>query len=1728
MLLENSNVPSESIDAGIKAPEIIDMGRADIRHADPSSLAVFPTEPQGPSVLPGPAAKMAQLLKGKDKGWAANFEKRGPLRLLDLPMDVLKEIIKEVTHTNDLTSLALTHSALNNLAVPYIYSRFDIVWPETQITTDPRIGVDALTYGLSTLVMSEGAFANTAPQVCGHYNYCTNCGKLNHIGTVVENKSTALRSRRRGNNFAQYTRKFSLGNGPPEWVQEYLISKESGKMLGTLVALAIARMPSLETFVWDMPTGILRDVWSALASLGDRCDGEEPRLERIWIRWHDNRSMTAPTDAQNPGPLSQPQATAQATLAGVPLHPMYFAANMGGNIAALTDSVRQGILARSYRTVEHPNFSILPALKSVTVLDIDEPAYLDELSVLIERSIESLRELRLGLASWFNEKNLSPTDIGISPITHAEAAIDYDTSGGLFGMVMSKIYDCRWLDPRRHPGTGNVSTKHAEAELVADNPLEDLSIPIQQMTSVEMSNHIGANSVGIPSSEQSAVSPQKIAQTAESHVSSQPLVGIGEVEIPTTSLAAITRPNSVSLPSTTHELSTNSLPVRLSSASKSSAENSSMMTSETSGLSHQTSLGVTGCLVPKQKILKLEILELEKVPLCVPVMQKTVDWTVLTTLTLLNCQSDEELWKALRRTYAPRTNILPHLFSPNSSNINSSRSQPKKPVSTFSSDYALRLKRIHTNNVSTSLITFLKEALAPNTLEWMFLQDGGKSPSKVTVDAIYRGPLRRHRESLKKVMIDSGDRRSRGPTRNTKWKKWMLNPEVLSFVTSGKMSCLRELAIALEHKHWHFFLQRLPQISHLRSLYIPYMADHVHGHELDARELALQVVDIVTLRPEIELCYLGIAAKCFEILESKQSDDPLFVHGDSLSASANNGPGGVVMANPDEDSETDEDNGEDEDDNGDGDQGTSAFVNPDGNDSDNPEGSEVLSDDEDGEMARGNKRQLNLREILFYDDKARCGFLLIPLLLRKFKAGEIYSIMPPTRQAAIRASRPIGGVAAQRPLILSLLKLCFLGILNFPLLGAAPTRQWQVVAFAEDDDVPMSSDKPTLWIYLAIAIALVLLGGAFAGLTIALMGQDAIYLEVIKTSGDGAERQHAAKVLKLLNRGKHWVLVTLLLGNVITNETLPIVLDRSLGGGWPAVLGSTVLIVIFGEIIPQSICVRYGLPIGAWMSSLVVILMYILSPVAWPTAKLLDYLLGEDHGTTYKKAGLKTLVTLHRTLGSAGEQLNMDEVTIISSVLDLKEKPIGNIMTPMDDVFVMSADTVLDEDTMDIILSAGYSRIPIHTPDNPTNFVGMLLVKILITYDPEDCKPVRDFALATLPETSPETSCLDIVNFFQEGKSHMVLVSNSPGKDFGALGVVTLEDVIEELIGEEIVDESDVFIDVHKRMRRLNPAPKNRMPKPKIVADPVDNAAEGEEDLINIDDSLPPTNQTLQRLISSDGVPESKRKPSSAELETSPNNPAHMPRRTSSLAGVSDRENVAKRADTPEMRELLKHLRRGPSNLASRPRQTRYPTVKIKPGMGAVSESATKQPGAEENLKTMSMSTAPQGGVGEGLVQSAGKDAKDGVHAVQVGYGSMETPPRTPASPNKFKDSPANGASKRPEHDRRESSESVSTVGSLPEMSQSPLLKRGVRSGSITENIIEAGGFQKVVLETTSSSEEIDKAVNGGAIDGSDDNRKENVKPTDEGQDKTGKKKRRRRRKKTSGEETPLLERDGE
>ncbi|KAI8604029.1 hypothetical protein EDD21DRAFT_301377, partial [Dissophora ornata] len=333
---------------------------------------------------------------------------------------------------------------------------------------------------------------------------------------------------------------------------------------------------------------------------------------------------------------------------------------------------------------------------------------------------------------------------------------------------------------------------------------------------------------------------------------------------------------------------------------------------------------------------------------------------------------------------------------------------------------------------------------------------------------------------------------------------------------------------------------------------------------------------------------------------------------------------------------------------------------------------------------------------------------------------------------------------------------------------------------------------------MALIVILVMIGGIFAGLTIGLMGLDETNLHVLMASGSPTEQVHAEIVFTLLSRGKHWVLVTLLLGNVIVNETLPVVLDSELGGGVVAILISTMLIVIFGEIIPQAVCARYGLAIGSYCAKPMMIFMYIMSPIAYPIAMLLDSWLGIHHGTTYRRTELKTLVSLHQVDGIG--ELTDDEVTIIASVLDLKEKSVSQIMTPLEDVFTLSEDAILDEAMMEEIFTAGYSRIPIYRYDDASNFIGMLLVKRLITYDPEDHIAVRQFTINSLPGVAPNTSCLDILNFFQEGRSHMAMVTSEPGGFGLPVGVITLEDVIEELLGEEIVDESDVYVDVHNKI----------------------------------------------------------------------------------------------------------------------------------------------------------------------------------------------------------------------------------------------------------------------------------------------------------------------------------------
>ncbi|KAJ6533725.1 DUF21-domain-containing protein [Mycena capillaripes] len=386
-----------------------------------------------------------------------------------------------------------------------------------------------------------------------------------------------------------------------------------------------------------------------------------------------------------------------------------------------------------------------------------------------------------------------------------------------------------------------------------------------------------------------------------------------------------------------------------------------------------------------------------------------------------------------------------------------------------------------------------------------------------------------------------------------------------------------------------------------------------------------------------------------------------------------------------------------------------------------------------------------------------------------------------------------------------LLLRCAARALASPLLSGLKTQLQVGIQTVKKTHEHPELWSPQFWEKIAISILLVLLGGVFAGLTLGLMGLDEMHLRVLSTSSeDQNEKRNAKKVLQLMQKGRHWVLVVLLLGNVIVNESLPIFLDTAIGGGIAAVALSTTAI---GEwiIIPQAVSVRYGLSIGAACAPFVLGLMYLFAPIAWPIARLLDLVLGTNEAHTYKKAELKSFLAFHRT---GEEPLRDDEISILNGVLELNTKNVEEIMTPMKDVVTLSADALLDDKLVETILLSGYSRFPVHEPHDPDSFIGLLLIKKLLKYDPALARPVSSFPLSILPEAKPSINCFQALDYFQTGRAHLLLISRTPGKPGGAIGVITLEDIIEEILSEEIVDETDRYEDnvTKQQARRITSA----------------------------------------------------------------------------------------------------------------------------------------------------------------------------------------------------------------------------------------------------------------------------------------------------------------------------------
>ncbi|KAL1943716.1 hypothetical protein VTO73DRAFT_4161 [Trametes versicolor] len=342
-------------------------------------------------------------------------------------------------------------------------------------------------------------------------------------------------------------------------------------------------------------------------------------------------------------------------------------------------------------------------------------------------------------------------------------------------------------------------------------------------------------------------------------------------------------------------------------------------------------------------------------------------------------------------------------------------------------------------------------------------------------------------------------------------------------------------------------------------------------------------------------------------------------------------------------------------------------------------------------------------------------------------------------------------------------------------------------------DIHDPDERPQFIAFAILIPILVLLSGLFAGLTLGYMSLDETQLNVLSISGTPKQKLYANKI-KPIRKNGHLLLVTLLLANMIVNETLPVIADPILGGGVQSVVVSTVLIVIFAEIIPQSLCTRYGLYFGAKMAGFVQVLLWSFGIVAWPVAKLLEFALGPHHGIIYRRAELKELIAMHSNVGQLGGDLKTDTVAIIGGALDLQEKVVRQAMTPIKDVFMLSIDAKLDYETLRKVCLTGHSRIPVYEEveipvpklvakvniaeadldasasrlsldgrqqqtQKVKKIVGILLVKQCVLLDPNDATPVRKIPLNKVPFVPNNEPLLGILDKFQEGRSHMAIVS---------------------------------------------------------------------------------------------------------------------------------------------------------------------------------------------------------------------------------------------------------------------------------------------------------------------------------------------------------------------------------
>ncbi len=317
---------------------------------------------------------------------------------------------------------------------------------------------------------------------------------------------------------------------------------------------------------------------------------------------------------------------------------------------------------------------------------------------------------------------------------------------------------------------------------------------------------------------------------------------------------------------------------------------------------------------------------------------------------------------------------------------------------------------------------------------------------------------------------------------------------------------------------------------------------------------------------------------------------------------------------------------------------------------------------------------------------------------------------------------------------------------------------------------------------LLLIVAMLLLvafSALCSGLNIGLMSLEVADLRRKAKLGN----PEARRVLPL-RKNSHLSLAAILLCNVAAVSASSLVLENVLIGVL-AGLVSTLLIVTFGEILPQALFNRHALQYTARLAWLLRVMIIVTFPFAKPLQLLLDKLFGEEVTELQSRHELGIMITEH--LGDSNSELDEDEVEIIRGALTLSEKRVRDIMTPIRATYWMTPEDKIDDRKIDDIKERGWSRIPILNKQRSVCF-GLLLMKDMVDIDfDHEAVAVHELPLYPVQVVGSMTALDTMFRKFITGGAHLIPVE----KDDKIVGIVTIEDLLEEIVGHEIEDETD-------------------------------------------------------------------------------------------------------------------------------------------------------------------------------------------------------------------------------------------------------------------------------------------------------------------------------------------------